>query len=274
MQPPPFIVLPLAEFCRKNNFPTDAQRNRQNEIFLVTNGYLIRNLNLNSIRINRHDLHVSLTDQISAMESCSEDIDGFYCAFDNDLPDEVYTKDDVLADLAFINSFMSRYPLRLPEAVLTRLNHTFSVLTVLAASPENNLQLIHTYLVTIICEIKQVMLPLNLNPYPTKAFLIAKQYNDLLVKYITSQRDIEFYASRIGITPNHLNKSVKAVTGKTAVMIRNEMTLFEAKLQLRQNYISIGELAYNLGFSEAAYFSRFFKKATGYTPLEYREIQK
>jgi AraC-like DNA-binding protein len=75
----------------------------------------------------------------------------------------------------------------------------------------------------------------------------------------------------LGISPNHLNKSVKAVTGRTAIIILNEMNLQEAKMQLKYTNLSIGEIAFRLGFKDLSYFSRFFKKATGLSPLEYRK---
>ncbi|MGB3383878.1 MAG: helix-turn-helix domain-containing protein [Marinomonas sp.] len=46
--------------------------------------------------------------------------------------------------------------------------------------------------------------------------------------------------------------------------------LLEAKRQLLYTSQSIEEIAYNLGFKDPAYFSRFFKKNTGYPPGRFR----
>ncbi|MBO4403143.1 MAG: helix-turn-helix domain-containing protein [Bacteroidales bacterium] len=42
---------------------------------------------------------------------------------------------------------------------------------------------------------------------------------------------------------------------------------------LRENELTIGELAEKMGFVEQNSFSRFFKKETGMTPMEYRNSQ-
>jgi AraC-like DNA-binding protein len=111
----------------------------------------------------------------------------------------------------------------------------------------------------------------SLDFYPAKAFSITKKYSDLLVSHIEQEQSIEFYAETLKITPNHLNKSVKSVTGKTAIRLLNEMRLIEAKLRLKHTGLSISEIAYQLGFEDQSYFSRFFRKATGDSPVKFRK---
>ena len=114
------------------------------------------------------------------------------------------------------------------------------------------------------------MIDSGLDFYPSKAFLITKKYNDLLAANVSNERSVDFYAGQLDITPNHLNKSVKTVTGRTAITILNEMSIQEAKMQLKHTNQSISDIAFQLGFEDLSYFSRFFKKATGMSPMEYR----
>jgi AraC-like DNA-binding protein len=88
---------------------------------------------------------------------------------------------------------------------------------------------------------------------------------------LEQEQNLEFYAKTLKITPNHLNKSVKSVTGKTAIGLLNEMRLIEAQLRLKHTDFSISEIAYQVGFEDRSYFSRFFKKATGDSPVEFRK---
>lgn len=57
--------------------------------------------------------------------------------------------------------------------------------------------------------------------------------------------------------------------GVTPLEYRNSIILNQAKLLLSSGDISVKEIAFNLGFQTVAYFSRFFKKHTGYSPSEY-----
>ena len=262
-------IIPLEEFKREGNQDFFSNYKNVNEFFFVTKGYLVRTLNFFSIRVNSREVHISLDGQLSSLSECSEDIAGFYCAFSNEFTDEVYW-DDIMKDLTFINSFMFRYPLRLFNPVFERLKYGFSILSELNQSFAKNKPLIIVYLTTVICEIKQLLLQLDSNTFSTKSFWITKRYQDLLTEYTSAPQDISHYASLLGITPNHLNKSVKATTGKTAISLKNEMMLLEAKIQLKQSHVSISEIAFNLGFSDLSYFSRFFKKGVGLSPQQYR----
>jgi AraC-like DNA-binding protein len=270
-QVPLFDIIPLETFVEKVDVPSLAKQSDVVEIFFVTSGSLIRSFNLNVIRLNKDDLHLSLPGQITSIEDVRGEVSGYYCRFNDEWLEQVYLKNHIIDDLAFINSFIYRYPIRLPETIRERLKNIFSILCEMNIRQEKFSQLIHAYLITAIYEIKQLINDLHLNSFPSKAFLLTGQYYDLLMKYIAGKREMDFYAGLLGVTPNHLNKAVKAVTGKTAVAVRTEICLLEAKLQLKQIHKSIADIAFELGFSELSYFSRFFKKATGCNPLEYRK---
>ncbi|MBB5646470.1 helix-turn-helix domain-containing protein [Pedobacter cryoconitis] len=79
------------------------------------------------------------------------------------------------------------------------------------------------------------------------------------------------YAALLNITPGHLNELVKKYTGKTAILCIQERLTLEAKYMLFHTTDSIKGIAYSLGFNEAAYFSKFFKRLAGITPEEYRK---
>lgn len=82
------------------------------------------------------------------------------------------------------------------------------------------------------------------------------------------------YASRLSVHANHLNRSLKEVTGKTTTEHITDKVLQHSKLLLLQSSWSINEIADCLGFEYAAYFNNIFKKQTGITPKSYREIHK
>ncbi|MDR3061587.1 MAG: helix-turn-helix transcriptional regulator [Dysgonamonadaceae bacterium] len=247
-------------------------RNYGNELFLPISGHMIRNCNFNNIRLNSKDIHLSLSRQISFVSGFSQDVKGYYCCFGDAFMAEIHLKENLENDLEFIASFLFHYPLRLDDAVFKRIGYLFEILLGLNNISEQDKSLIQIYLIAIIYEIKKMMIESGLDFYPSKAFLITKKYNDLLAANVSKERSVEFYAGQLGISPNHLNKSVKAVTGRTAITILNEMNLQEAKMQLKYTNLSVGEIAFQLGFEDLSYFSRFFKKATGLSPLEYRKV--
>lgn len=79
------------------------------------------------------------------------------------------------------------------------------------------------------------------------------------------------YARKLRITVGHLNYLAKRHLGRTAgVLIRERLTI-EAKRQLRHTDAAVAEVGYALGFKDPAYFARFFRRATGASPTEFRD---
>jgi AraC-like DNA-binding protein len=75
----------------------------------------------------------------------------------------------------------------------------------------------------------------------------------------------------LSISPDFLNRSVKAVTGKTAHDVLTDMIVLEAKVMLRQTDLSIGEIAFKLSETNPSDFIRLFKNKVGKTPKKYRQ---
>lgn len=80
-----------------------------------------------------------------------------------------------------------------------------------------------------------------------------------------------YYAQKLSVHPNHLNAVVKSTTGSTALNHIHNHLLTLSKSYLVQTDFSIKEIAYTLHFESPNNFSSFFKKNTGFTPLEYRQ---
>jgi len=81
------------------------------------------------------------------------------------------------------------------------------------------------------------------------------------------------YAKRLYITAKTLGRVVREHLGTTPTdLIRNRI-LIHAKWQLLHTLKSVKEISRELGFTDELYFSRLFKKATGYSPTFFREFE-
>lgn len=96
------------------------------------------------------------------------------------------------------------------------------------------------------------------------------QFLKLLREHIKEQRSVNFYADKLYVTPKHLSMCVKETTGKTCGEIIDEMVVEEAKALLHDPELTIGHVADELHFSDQYFFSKYFKKRTGMSPMNYR----
>lgn len=78
------------------------------------------------------------------------------------------------------------------------------------------------------------------------------------------------FAEGLAVHTNHLNRSVKTITGRTTSRVISDRILKEAQALLKHTDWSIAQIAGGLGFEEPAYFTNFFKKYTGTAPAHTR----
>jgi len=79
------------------------------------------------------------------------------------------------------------------------------------------------------------------------------------------------YATALSVHINHLNRSVKEVTGKTTTAHIAARIIREAKALLQHTDWNISDIAYSLGFEYPSYFTLFFKKHAGLAPTQLRQ---
>jgi len=100
--------------------------------------------------------------------------------------------------------------------------------------------------------------------------LLLKKFRSLINEQFKQVHDVASYADQLFITPGHLSEVIKQQSGKSAIEHIHERLILEAKRLLFHTETSAKEIAYKLGFEDASYFNRFFKRITLQTPKEYR----
>ncbi len=78
------------------------------------------------------------------------------------------------------------------------------------------------------------------------------------------------YARHLAVTEARLNDICRRMAGLASKEVVHERLLQEARRQLRFSSTAVGELSYQLGFADPAYFSRFFTRRVGLTPSAFR----
>lgn len=92
----------------------------------------------------------------------------------------------------------------------------------------------------------------------------------LIHKYCPQQREVGFYAEKLCITSRYLSSITQNIADKSAKYIIDKHTIQRIKIMLKYSNMSIQDISYELNFPDQSFFSRYFKKHTGMSPLEYR----
>ena len=67
-----------------------------------------------------------------------------------------------------------------------------------------------------------------------------------------------------------MSETVKIITGRTSTDLINDRMTMEIKQMLAHTELSVSEIAYRLSFADQSYFSKYFKKLVGISPVEFR----
>ncbi|WP_282630295.1 helix-turn-helix domain-containing protein [Empedobacter sedimenti] len=98
------------------------------------------------------------------------------------------------------------------------------------------------------------------------------KFNMLIDEFYKEEKSVVFYAEKLHISANYLNILCKKHLKVSATQLIQQRIIIEAKRLLKSGDLSIKEIAFDLGFTDHAYFSNFFKAQTNITPSEFRNL--
>ena len=79
---------------------------------------------------------------------------------------------------------------------------------------------------------------------------------------------IEQFGKEVGMSRVQLHRKLKALSGRSASNYLRSVRLSKAKLMIEEEKGNISEIAYSVGFSSPAYFTRCFKDEFGFPPSD------
>lgn len=265
-----FHINRIEDVVTKIKFPLPPHRKTVFDFFFLTEGHTIRGKGLHRYEFSRNTFFFLPALQISTHEYLSPDAKGVFCHFDADIFTKLFPHTPFNEEFDFWH--FSGYPLveisdSLAGPVLNILNR---LLSEYQSNKSLNTNLISAYLLALFTELSLVK-KVTVSTSQNAAVRVTERYKNLLSQHIYETPKVTAYASMLAITPDHLNKCVKATLGKTSQELLADMILLEAKVLLKQTSLSISEIAFKFAESNPSDFTRFFKAKTGLTPKEYRQ---
>ncbi len=100
---------------------------------------------------------------------------------------------------------------------------------------------------------------------------LVHKFRQLVSENYLLERSVQAYADLLGVSATHLRDTVKEITGYSPGQIIRQEIIYEAKRKLANTELTTAQVGYSLNFEDTSYFSRFFKRETGFSPSAYRE---
>lgn len=209
-------------------------------------------------------------------EPIKEESDGYFCIFKENFLNEFFRKS--MRDLPMYQIGGS------PAFILDKENCDLISTIFEKMLVENNSQfqykyeLLRNYVMEIIYTAlklqhsEKVYQQTNANTRITAVFmeLLERQFPVEDTSRRFTMNSANDFAQQLSVHVNHLNRAVKATTGKTTSEIIYERIVTEAKALLIHSDWDIAEIGYCLGFEDPTHFNHFFRKQTNSKPSDYR----
>ena len=264
-----FFCLEIEEVMKMQH-PVPPSKHSCHTLIFISSGEHTMKLGYQEYVTTDNEIIMIPAGQIFSLDNVNNIHKGYICQFHPDILIRKYGSRELLNDFDFLKiSGNPKITLTSKDVIsvtniLERLRKEYSETEIA------DLNIVQSYLITLFYE-------MNKNAVKTSkgisaSEMITTKFKELIHENIKTQHQVNYYSSQLSVTPNHLNKCVKTVTGKSAVKWIDENILLEAKYLLFQTTLSVGEIATQVGFDDQSYFSRFFKKAEGISPIRYRKM--
>jgi AraC family transcriptional activator of pobA len=243
-----------------------AHRDDHYLFFVLEKGSAKMMIDFNELPICESSLYYILPGQVHHRIK-NEVADGWFLAVDAVLIAPDYRK-------VFEDQLLVQQPFKLTE---TQLRQCRTILAVLdekyRESEEGN------FYVPVLHSLLQVFLGMAACCYSqvyrsdlqlSRPAQLSQQFKRLLIEHIRCTKSPSAYAAMLHVSESYLNEALKKVTGFSVSYWITQEIMLEAKRLLFYSELNVKEIAHNLGYEDAAYFSRLFRKTIGNTPLAFR----
>ena len=108
------------------------------------------------------------------------------------------------------------------------------------------------------------------SPLPSRREQVFTRFVSLVSQHFREHRETAFYADQLCLASHYLSSLIKEASGESPSVWITRAVISEAKVHLKQSEKTILQISEELGFPNAPFFCRYFKRETGMTPSEYR----
>lgn len=109
---------------------------------------------------------------------------------------------------------------------------------------------------------------------PAIAIMTFSKYRNAVDEHFRQLHHVHEYAALLGYSERTLSRASRLISDVTAKEIIDARITLEAKRLLTHSLMLANRIALELGFEDASHFFKFFKRNTGYSPSEFRQLQR
>ena len=266
------VVHELKDLLTEEEFiPSKPHRHTYYQILFVEKGSGIHKVDFNETEINAPVIYFLSPGQVHDLVFERKETEGYMINFDGEFFDKFLTKSNGLDGLPFFGFGKSINSFHIETEKVQELKNIFKKINSLfEAKSKMHVEFIRIYLLELFYTVMSGTEENTENINITNQKSIIYRFEKLVEQNYTTEHYPKFYADKLAITANYLNFICKNFSGKKAGEIIRDRVILEAKRLLVNSEFSISQIAFQLGFDDNSYFTKFFKTFSGNSPSEFR----
>lgn len=244
-------------------------------ILVCLNGSIDGNINLRKYHLEKYSVLINFPENIIQINNVS-DLNAFAIIISSQFMDSL-----ALQILSHAHYYMyeinKNETFVLPQHEIKNLSHFFyifknAISSSLTSSNEDYIKYLASAFVTniIILHHTYHIETIEEDIHISKGnYMILDRFIELVGIYHNRERELQFYADKLCITPKYLSLIVKRVSGKKATDWICDFVILEAKSLLKYSGKNIQEVSMQLNFPTQSAFGKYFKCQVGMSPKEF-----
>ena len=263
-----FEINPLAP-ANGGQLLVEAHRHNFYHIMMVKNGVGTHQIDFKNYRIEANTLFFISPGQVHSLE-INEEVEGYVISFRTEFF-LMHEREKTLMDFPFFHSISNA-----PVVYLTEKQEELQLLwdeiyREHCSERKDRMDVIRVLMELMLLKAsRQYKWLASEENAPAYLSFQLRKLDTLIDQHYKKFKLLSDYAELMYLSPKQLNSLCKKGLHKTVSKLIHERTVTEAKRLLLFTHQTIGEIAFELGFSDKSYFMRFFKKHTGYTAEAFR----
>jgi len=266
-----FYVNTFKEHLKSHSFIEEPHRHDSYLMVFFTDGSGIHEIDFDRFEIKKGSLFVLQPGQMHHW-SLSDDIEGFVIIFSQELYN-LYFGQKNINDYTFYHSIHNRPEMVFEAEEISKILPYFKLLNE-ENKQHNNFQLDKMLNLLDCIHIEIARKYSETYSHQAHSYNIKiNTFEKLLEKHFKEEKSPSFYADKLNITLKHLNRICNEILQKTATEVIMDRVILEIKRMLTDKKLAVNEVASAIGYEDYSYFSRVFKKNTGFSPTAFRDLK-
>lgn len=160
----------------------------------------------------------------------------------------------------------------LPDESISDVQYvTDQLIAEIKAEDYNFKQQAYNYIQVLLLRIERLKQKENVNFQPDPHFDLATHFKEIVEENKHCFRSVAFFSQALGVSEKTLSTITKKYFKDTPANFIHGKRVLEAKRLLSNSKLTIKEVAYQLGFDQPTYFTKYFKKYTSVTPKQFQK---